>query len=115
MNLKIHVVQKGDTLWDIAEKHGVDFEQLEQVNSQLSGPDMIMPGMKIKIPSTQKAVKAKEVSMQEEKKEKTEKPYTNVSPKTMPVNEEDDTHKTKDVHAERAKQLPQAPYGAADN
>lgn len=112
MNLKIHVVQKGDTLWDIAEKHGVDFEQLEQVNSQLSSPDMIMPGMKIKIPSTQKAVKAKEVPMQEEKKEKTEKPYTNLSPKPMPVIEEDDTHKPKDVTAEWPKHLPQAPYGA---
>lgn len=49
--MKIHIVQKGDTLWKIAEKYNVDFEQLKNMNTQLSDPDMIMPGMKIKIPS----------------------------------------------------------------
>ena len=50
--MKIHIVQKGDTLWKIAQKYGVQFEELKQINSQLSNPDMIMPGMKIKVPST---------------------------------------------------------------
>jgi len=48
--LKIHIVQKGDTLWTIAKKYGVSFEELKKINSQLSNPEMIMPGMKIKIP-----------------------------------------------------------------
>ena len=49
--MKIHIVQKGDTLWNLAKKYGVSFdEQLKKVNSQLSNPDMLMPGMKIKIP-----------------------------------------------------------------
>ncbi|MEC3434256.1 SafA/ExsA family spore coat assembly protein, partial [Bacillus cereus] len=46
--MKIHIVQKGDTLWKIAKKYGVDFDTLKQTNTQLSNPDLIMPGMKIK-------------------------------------------------------------------
>jgi len=49
--VKIHIVQKGDTLWKIAKKYGVNFEELKKMNSQLSNPDMIMPGMKIKVPT----------------------------------------------------------------
>lgn len=48
--VKIHIVQKGDTLWKIAQKHGVDFEELKKMNAQLSNPEMVMPGMKIKVP-----------------------------------------------------------------
>ncbi len=49
--MKIHIVQKGDTLWEIAKKYGVGFEELKAVNTQLSNPEMIMPGMKIKVPT----------------------------------------------------------------
>ncbi|WP_078413899.1 SafA/ExsA family spore coat assembly protein [Priestia abyssalis] len=55
--MKIHIVQKGDTLWKIAKKYGVDFEELKKMNSQLSNPDMIMPGMKIKVPSASVSIK----------------------------------------------------------
>ena len=51
VRVKIHIVQKGDTLWKIAKKYGVNFEELKKLNSQLSNPDMIMPGMKIKVPT----------------------------------------------------------------
>ncbi|XLP20922.1 SafA/ExsA family spore coat assembly protein [Bacillus toyonensis] len=44
-------MQKGDTLWKIAKKYGVDFDTLKKTNTQLSNPDLIMPGMKIKVPS----------------------------------------------------------------
>ena len=43
---------KGDTLWKIAKKYGVNFEELKKLNSQLRNPDMIMPGMKIKVPTS---------------------------------------------------------------
>jgi len=33
--LKIHIVQKGDTIWEIAKKYGVDFEQVKALNSHL--------------------------------------------------------------------------------
>lgn len=49
--MRIHIVQKGDTLWKIAQKYNVDFEQLKQLNSHLANPDYILPGMKIKIPA----------------------------------------------------------------
>src|SRR3982751_4749652 len=52
IRVKIHIVQKGDTLWKIAKKYGVNFEELKKMNSQLSNPDMIMPGMKIKVPTS---------------------------------------------------------------
>ncbi|WP_332694217.1 SafA/ExsA family spore coat assembly protein [Halalkalibacter lacteus] len=55
--MKIHIVQKGDTLWKLAQKYGVNFEQLKAANTQLSNPDMIMPGMKIKIPTGSVPVK----------------------------------------------------------
>lgn len=67
--MKIHIVQKGDTLWEIAKNYGVDFEELKQINSHISSPDMIMPGMKIKIPSSAKAV-VKESAVKEKKMEK---------------------------------------------
>ena len=55
--MRIHIVQKGDTLWKIAKKYGVNFEELKKLNTQLSNPDMIMPGMKIKIPGTGGTIK----------------------------------------------------------
>nr|WP_212029791.1 SafA/ExsA family spore coat assembly protein [Metabacillus lacus] len=55
--MKIHIVQKGDTLWKISKKYGVDFEDLKKMNSQLSNPDLIMPGMKIKVPAAGVQVK----------------------------------------------------------
>lgn len=97
--MKIHIVQKGDTLWELSKQYGVDFEALKQANPQLASPDMIMPGMKIKIPSNSKAVKketapAKETQKKEIQKKETQHPYQDHTPKPMPVMEEDD-HKKK--------------------
>lgn len=55
--MRIHIAQKGETLWTIAKKYGVNFEELKNMNAQLSNPNMIMPGMKIKIPGTGATVK----------------------------------------------------------
>lgn len=90
--MKIHIVQKGDTLWELSKQYGVDFEELKQANSQLSSPDMIMPGMKIKIPSTSKTVK-KGTSPKEVQKKETIQGYKDTSPKPMPVIKEDDHKK----------------------
>lgn len=75
--MKIHIVQKGDTLWEIAKKYNVDFEQLKSMNSHLSDPNLLMPGMKIKVPTGNIPVK-------KQKKEKPfvkEKPYVKEAPK----------------------------------
>ncbi|HEY9577775.1 MAG TPA: SafA/ExsA family spore coat assembly protein, partial [Pseudobacillus sp.] len=49
--MRIHIVQKGDTLWTIAKKYGVNFDELKRLNAQLSNPDLIMAGMKIRVPT----------------------------------------------------------------
>lgn len=49
--MKIHVVRKGDTLYDIAQKYGVDLDVLIAANPQIEDPDVLMIGQKIRIPS----------------------------------------------------------------
>ncbi|WP_235791366.1 SafA/ExsA family spore coat assembly protein [Virgibacillus salidurans] len=106
--MKIHIVQKGDTLWEISKSYGVDFEQVKELNSQLSSPDMIMPGMKIKIPSSSKMVKKEDMSVKET--HKAEQPYKDISPKPMPVIKEDDKEKPKAVKPQMPVQpLPKMP------
>ena len=47
--MKIHIVQKGIPFGKL-RKSTEDFDTLK-TNTQLSNPDLIMPGMKIKVPS----------------------------------------------------------------
>lgn len=49
--MKIHMVKSGDSMYTIAEKYGVTMEQLIAFNPQISNPDQIDVGMKVKIPS----------------------------------------------------------------
>ncbi|MBY7143266.1 SafA/ExsA family spore coat assembly protein [Virgibacillus sp. NKC19-3] len=107
--MKIHIVQKGDTLWEISKSYGVDFEQVKELNSQLSSPDMIMPGMKIKIPGSSKTVKKEDTSVKETYKEQ-QVPYKDISPKPMPVIKEDDKEKPKTVEPQiPVEPLPKMP------
>ncbi len=88
--MRIHIVQKGDTLWKIAQKYGVDFNQLKSMNTHLSNPDQIMPGMKIKVPTNSGMVKkempVKEVPINKEAPI-TEHPFAQIKPPTIPVDE----------------------------
>ncbi|MBE3569161.1 MAG: SafA/ExsA family spore coat assembly protein [Bacillales bacterium] len=90
--MKIHIVQKGDTLWTIAKKYGVSFEELKKINSQLSNPEMIMPGMKIKIPGTGGSVKKgsghhHSSTHHHSKEMKYEHPFKEMKPPTVPAAE----------------------------
>ncbi|WP_246586500.1 SafA/ExsA family spore coat assembly protein [Cytobacillus gottheilii] len=91
--MKIHIVQKGDTLWKIAKKYGVNFEELKKMNTQLSNPDMIMPGMKIKVPASGGTIKKEapigpEIHMGSKKEmPKAEHPFAKEKPITQPVAE----------------------------
>lgn len=96
--LKIHIVQKGDTLWNLAQKYGVSFEEVKQLNAQLADPNQIMPGMKIKIPTSTKQVQ----QQQKPVNDKTMHPYKDTSKKAQPVMYGDDTKKTTPVK----KQMP---------
>lgn len=90
--LKIHIVQKGDTLWEIAKKYNVDFELLKQHNSQLASPDMIMPGMKIRIPTQPEKI--------EKKTKKQILPKTEKKPEAVPK---------KQYKKEKSMELPKMP------
>ena len=94
--MKIHIVQKGDTFEKIAEEYDVDMNVLIHVNPQVATPDMILTGMKIKIPQKRKQVKNDQ--------KKSFKPKAKIHnndkglPEEMmqiPVIEEDDTWKNK--------------------
>lgn len=49
--MKIHVVKKGDTLYLLSKKYNVELDKIIAANPQLSDPNKIDVGMKIKIPS----------------------------------------------------------------
>jgi morphogenetic protein associated with SpoVID len=83
--VKIHVVQKGDTLWNISKKYGVDFEELKKMNTQLSNPDMIMPGMKIKVPTGNVPVKKEMQTNVGTVKESVKKEAPITAPKEAPI------------------------------
>lgn len=57
--MKIHIAQKGETLWNIAKKYNVSFEELKNNNTQLSSPEAMYPGMKIKVPVAKVAIPKK--------------------------------------------------------
>ena len=113
--MKIHIVQKGDSLWKIAKKYGVNFELLKKTNSQLSNPDMLMPGMKIKIPETNSSHKmetdtkvnfgVKEAPVQQMTQTQT-KPQVSKQPaaKEMPIQYVE--------KKESVKEMPKIPYVA---
>lgn len=91
--MKIHIVQKGESLWSIAEKYDVDFQQLVDLNTQLASPEMIMPGMKIRIP-----VLTKE---KPEHKNKEKLQLDQIPTKPIYHLAEDDHHKPRDFEIEK--------------
>lgn len=48
--LRVHIVQKGDTMWLIAKKYGVSLDELIKANPQIPDPNKIDVGMKINLP-----------------------------------------------------------------
>jgi nucleoid-associated protein YgaU len=46
---KYHTVQAGESLWSIAKKYGIDFNQIKEMNSELENKDLIFVGQKIKL------------------------------------------------------------------
>lgn len=67
--LRIYIVQKGDTLHKIAKKHDVPLEEVIRLNSHISDPEYIVPGMKITLPNTIK--KSKDKKRKNKQKSKT--------------------------------------------
>ena len=47
--IKTHVVQPDEALWEIAERYGVDVEDLIELND-IEDPDHLIPGEELKLP-----------------------------------------------------------------
>lgn len=50
--MRIHIVQKGETLWRIAKHYGIGLDELKRLNAHLANPDYIVPGMEIVLPES---------------------------------------------------------------
>ena len=48
--MKFHIVKKGESMQTIANKYNMRLDELMQMNKQIAKSDLILPGMKIKIP-----------------------------------------------------------------
>ena len=46
----VYVVQKGDTLWGIAKRHGVSLTALIAANPRIKNPNLIYPGDRVNLP-----------------------------------------------------------------
>lgn len=103
--MKIHIVQTGDTLWNLSKKYHVGFDELKAANSHLANPELVMPGMKIKIPTNKKQVSKKELKAVPEEKLMT--PFKQTPIKAQPVVKEDDVVPKKKI--EKKMPFPKLP------
>lgn len=46
-----YIIMRGDTLWNIARKHGITLDELIVTNPQITNPNLIYPGQIINIPN----------------------------------------------------------------
>src|SRR5699024_478769 len=76
--MKIHIVQKGDTLYEIAKAYHVPLEELIEMNRHLSDPNMLMPGMKIHIPTSPEAVRPPQTKKEKQAKKEEKKLETKI-------------------------------------
>ncbi|GIO39891.1 hypothetical protein J41TS12_47520 [Paenibacillus antibioticophila] len=49
--MKIHIVKQGDSLYEIAKKYNVPLEKLIEANPQITNPEVLNLGDKVKIPA----------------------------------------------------------------
>lgn len=47
---RVHVVRKGDTLWAVAKRYGVELAALIRANPQIKNPNLIHPGEAVRVP-----------------------------------------------------------------
>lgn len=54
--MKIHIVKKGDTLYELAQKYNIELDKLIAANPQIPDPNVLDIGMKVKIPHSPKPI-----------------------------------------------------------
>ena len=47
--IQYHTVVRGDTLWELARRYGVDLNRIVELNSSIRNPNLIYPGQKVRI------------------------------------------------------------------
>lgn len=82
--MKIHIVQKGDTLYEIAKAYHVPLEELIEMNRHLSDPNMLMPGMKIHIPTSAESVKPPQAKQKKQTQKEAERLETKIEKTGQP-------------------------------
>lgn len=82
--VRVHIVQKGDTLWKIAKQYTIGFDELKRLNAHLANPDYIVPGMEIYLPAL--PAKKEEVKEQpiQQQPAPAPSPKEQISPAPMP-------------------------------
>ncbi|HEY0827725.1 MAG TPA: LysM peptidoglycan-binding domain-containing protein, partial [Bacilli bacterium] len=50
--MKIHIVKKGNTLYELSKKYAISLKDLITMNPQIENPDQLEVGMKVIVPST---------------------------------------------------------------
>ncbi|WP_157729417.1 LysM peptidoglycan-binding domain-containing protein [Tumebacillus algifaecis] len=93
--MKVHTVQKGDSLWKISKLHGLTLDELIAANPQIANPDQLEVGMVVKLPDggpgTPMPIEGEgpgssTVPSAQEPKKEVEGPGTHVSPSHAPIN-----------------------------
>lgn len=82
--MRVHIVQKGDTLWKIAKQYAIGFEELKRLNAHLANPDYIVPGMEIYLPDSAQKKETKHV-VKEQPKPVKEQPIQGPAPMPAPA------------------------------
>lgn len=54
--MKIHIVKQGDTLYALSQKYGVPLQKIIEANPQISNPEALNVGDKVKIPAAPASV-----------------------------------------------------------
>ncbi|BFH61194.1 LysM peptidoglycan-binding domain-containing protein [Paenibacillus azoreducens] len=49
--MKIHIVKSGDTLYELSKKYGIPLQKIIDANPQISDPNQLQIGQKVKIPA----------------------------------------------------------------
>ncbi|SOC02486.1 morphogenetic protein associated with SpoVID [Ureibacillus xyleni] len=65
--MRIHIVQKGETLWRIAKQYGIGLDELKALNAHLANPDYIVPGMEIILPDSATPTSTKNMMTKEQR------------------------------------------------
>lgn len=102
--MKIHIVQNGDTLYLLAKSYKVELANLIESNPQLANPDILMPGMKITIPTNKKQINLVDKETKKAKPELMKRPIGEMK---------EDDHKARRIDEQNKPLYPVVPIGEA--